>query len=242
MTTDALYRPSSPGAPRSSYWLLCASLLLHILLLLLAARPFKEPPPKINDTPSAIKATLVYPQFVAPPLPLSKQPPVPRVEKQVAHEVVKESALTVAAKLAVIKTIPPVKQKTGNLTTTKPGVVRGNQGATTEEQLDRQLKGFNQQAIADIAAKEAALYRQQKNSPSLLGKPAANKLSEDEKFRKARQVRANCSSRVNQGIAILSMITGGSIACTEAPGVGSFIQERIDKSAHLPAQDPAGKP
>lgn len=236
MTSDALHRPFSPAPSRSSYWLLCVSLLLHILVLLLIARPFKNPPQKIVDKPKIIKASLVYPKFVTPPIPSPKQQTVPSVENTVAPDAVKKSTLTVEEPLQspppVVKSVTPAKDKTVSFTTTKPAVVNDKQGQSAQEQVQQQLKGFNRQAIADVAAEEAARYRRQLNSPSLLDKPATSGLSEDEKFRKARQVRANCSNIVTQGVAILANITGGNIKCTNQPDIDSFIQDRIDKKAH----------
>jgi hypothetical protein len=246
MTQDAQHRLPSPTPRRSNYWLLGASLLLHIFVLLLIAGPFKNPPQKIVHKPRAIKATLVYPQFVTPPLPSSKQQPASPAKDSVAPEVVGKSASTVTAQVSspipVVKTIPPVKEKIVNSATTKPGVISDNQGPSVKEQVQQQLKGFNQQAIADVAAEEATRYRRQLSSPSLLGKPATSQLSEEEKFSQARQVRANCSNKLNQGVAILSMITGGNVTCSKQPDIDAFIQDRIDKKAHIPAQGHYHKP
>ncbi|MFT6897494.1 MAG: hypothetical protein ACJA13_001901 [Paraglaciecola sp.] len=200
--------------------------------MLLIARPFKNPPQTIVHKPKAIKATLVYPKFITPPLPSPKQQPVP-AQNIVAPEVVEKSASTVTAPVSspipVVKTIPPVKEKIVNSTNTKPAVISDNQGSSAQEQVQQQLKGFNRQAIADVAAEEAARYRRQLNSPSLLDKPATSQLSEEEKFRKARQVRANCSNMASQGVAILSMIGGGDIKCTNQPDIDAFIQDRLNK-------------
>jgi hypothetical protein len=206
---------------------------LHILVLLLIARPFKNPPQKIIHQPKLIKATLVSPKFTPPPLLSPKPKPATRVKNKVAHEVKDKSALAVdkpvSPPIPVNKTVPPVAEKKVNVPPPKPTVMIDNHGPSAQVQVQQQLKGFNRQAIADVAAEEAARYRRQLHSPGLLDKPATSHLSEDEKFRKARQVRANCSSIASQGVAILAMIGGGDIKCTNQPDVDSFIQDRLNK-------------
>jgi outer membrane biosynthesis protein TonB len=230
MTPDAFHKPASPFPRRSSHWLLCVSLLFHILILLLIARPFKNPPQKIIHKPKVIKATLVYPKFTAP-LPSPEPQPEIKAEEKVVPAAEEKSPLTIDKPVPlppVVKTVPPVEEKTVNVPP-KSAVIIDNQGPSAQEQVQQQLKGFNRQAIADVAAEEAARYRRQLNSPSLLDKPATSQLSEDEKFRKARQVRANCSNIASQGVAILSMIGGGDIKCTNQPDIDAFIQDRLNK-------------
>jgi hypothetical protein len=231
MTPDAEYRTALPAPRRSNYWLLGVSLLLHILLLLVIARSFKDQPQKIIHQPSAIQATLVYPTFVTPPLSSAKQQPVPE-KNSVAPDVVEISAATVEAAvpsvLPVIKKIPLVDEKPVEFIATTPVFIRGKQEISAQEQVQHQLKGFNKQALADVAAEATARYRRQLNSPSLLDKPATSQLSEDEKFATARQVRVNCLNMASQGVAMLSMITGGTIACSNQPDVDGFIQDRLN--------------
>lgn len=251
MISPAQHRPcSTVPASRSSFWLLSASLLVHGILLLLIVRSSNSPTNTTKPNHRTLKATLVYSTLPVAPNTSPTRPQVPRAEKIMAPEAVQINLEKAAHRLKsvdstqipAVNMTPPDENETVSLTPIKPAVVSDYQGPSTETQVQQQLRGFHRQAVADIAAHEAARYRQQLSSPSLLDKPAISQLSEDQKFHQARQVRANCASKFTQGVAILSTWTGGNIACSKPPDINSFIQDRLHKKAQLPARTAINKP
>lgn len=175
-----------------------------------------EEPPAVEQTPDPVVAPEPEPEAVAETVP---EPPKTEVAQPKTES---EASFMQQDPLA-----PPESSK-------KPTLAEG-QEQTIADKVKGQLHNSTQQSIAELAAEEAARYRREQTSPSLLDKPELSQLTEDEKLEKENEILADCSSYTNKGIAILAGLTGGNIKCTTTNGAESFIQDRLNKSAHLPA-------
>ncbi len=175
-----------------------------------------EEPPAVEQTPDPVVAPEPEPEAVAETVP---EPPKTEVAQPKTES---EASFMQQDPLA-----PPESSK-------KPTLAEG-QEQTIADKVKGQLHNSTQQSIAELAAEEAARYRREQTSPSLLDKPELSQLTEDEKLEKENEILADCSSYTNKGIAILAGLTGGNIKCTTTKGAESFIQDRLNKSAHLPA-------
>lgn len=175
-----------------------------------------EAPPAVEQTPDHVVGPEPEPEAVAETLP---EPPKTEV---VQPKTESEARFMQQDPLAL-----PESSK-------KPTLAEG-QEQTVADKVKGQLHNTTQQSIAELAAEEAARYRREQTSPSLLDKPELSQLTEDEKLEKENEILADCSSYTNKGVAILAGLTGGNIKCTTTNGAESFIQDRLNKSAHLPA-------
>ncbi|MBU3018874.1 hypothetical protein KO519_14385 [Paraglaciecola agarilytica] len=175
-----------------------------------------EEPPAVEQTPDPVAAPEPEPEAVAETVP---EPSKTKVAQPITES---EASFMQQDPLA-----PPESSK-------KPTLAEG-QEQTVADKVKGQLHNTTQQSIAELAAEEAARYRREQTSPSLLDKPELSQLTEDEKLEKENEILADCSSYTNKGVAILAGLTGGNIKCTTTNGAESFIQDRLNKSAHLPA-------
>tara|TARA_R110000772_G_scaffold99217_27_gene199131 strand:+ start:497 stop:1360 length:864 start_codon:yes stop_codon:yes gene_type:complete len=182
--------------------------------------------------------------------PVIESDPVPVIPSQ-PEPIAPEPALEAPSKQApepTIETLPAVPQPEiksdanfiqqdplASPADTERPKMADDQAHTVADKVKNQLHSSSQRSIAELAAEEAARYRREQTSPSLLDKPELSKLTEDEKLQKENEVLADCSSYTNKGIAILAGLTGGNIKCTTTNGAESFIQDRLNKTAHLPA-------
>tara|TARA_R100000687_G_scaffold83693_1_gene88882 strand:+ start:40481 stop:41389 length:909 start_codon:yes stop_codon:yes gene_type:complete len=175
-----------------------------------------EEPPAVEQTPDPVVAPEPEPEAVAETVPEPSKTEVAQPKTESEASFMQQDPLA-----------PPESSK-------KPTLAEG-QEQTVADKVKGQLHNSTQQSIAELAAEEAARYRREQTSPSLLDKPELSQLTEDEKLEKENEILADCSSYTNKGVAILAGLTGGNIKCTTTNGAESFIQDRLNKSAHLPA-------
>ncbi|MFD2819246.1 hypothetical protein [Paraglaciecola chathamensis] len=175
-----------------------------------------EEPPAVEQTPDPVVAPEPEPEAVAETVPEPSKTEVAQPKTKSEASFMQQDPLA-----------PPESSK-------KPTLAEG-QEQTVADKVKGQLHNSTQQSIAELAAEEAARYRREQTSPSLLDKPELSQLTEDEKLEKENEILADCSSYTNKGVAILAGLTGGNIKCTTTNGAESFIQDRLNKSAHLPA-------
>ncbi|MDO6840037.1 hypothetical protein Q4602_11205 [Paraglaciecola chathamensis] len=175
-----------------------------------------EEPPAVKQTPDPVVAPVPEPEAVAETVPEPSKTEVAQPKTESEASFMQQDPLA-----------PPESSK-------KPTLAEG-QEQTVADKVKGQLHNSTQQSIAELAAEEAARYRREQTSPSLLDKPELSQLTEDEKLEKENEILADCSSYTNKGVAILAGLTGGNIKCTTTNGAESFIQDRLNKSAHLPA-------
>jgi hypothetical protein len=107
----------------------------------------------------------------------------------------------------------------------------------------RHLSSFQQQQQNRMAEQASRHYQQHKNSPVLNNEVKDPFMTEDEKFRDSLKVRADCSNTAKKTTAVLLGFLGAQIDCTKGPPINGFIQDRINKTSHLPGQyRPEDKP
>lgn len=180
-----------------------------------------EEPAVVEQAPPAV----VTPEPT--PTPLAEIAPEPTPETEPTPEVAPPETKNEASFMQQDPMALPESNK-------RPKLAEG-QEQTVADKVKDQLHSSTQQSIADLAAEEAARYRREQTSPSLFDKPELSQLTEDEKLEKENEVLADCSSYTNKGVAVLSGLMGGNIKCTNTNGAESFIQDRLNKTAHLPA-------
>ncbi|GAC11490.1 hypothetical protein [Paraglaciecola chathamensis] len=257
--------PPRPKPKTGTLWIILASVLLHLGILFLVAQtpheipnfdtskdgevkikpitarlifPPIEVPAEVESTPVDSLEPIDSPEPMDSPEPINSPEPVvaPEPEPEAVAETVPEPPNTEVAQpkteseasfMQQDPLAPPESSK-------KPTLAEG-QEQTIADKVKGQLHNSTQQSIAELAAEEAARYRREQTSPSLLDKPELSQLTEDEKLEKENEILADCSSYTNKGVAILAGLTGGNIKCTTTNGAESFIQDRLNKSAHLPA-------
>ncbi|WP_160182154.1 hypothetical protein [Paraglaciecola mesophila] len=175
-----------------------------------------EAPPAVVQTPDPVVSSEPEPEAVVETVPSPSKTEVAQPKTESKANFMQQDPLA-----------PPESSK-------KPTLAEG-QEQTVADKVKGQLHNTTQQSIAELAAEEAARYRREQSSPSLLDKPELSQLTEDEKLEKENEVLADCSSYTNKGVAVLAGLMGGNIKCTTTNGAESFIQDRLNKSAHLPA-------
>ena len=274
------FNPSLPRRPKAkvgTLWIILASLLLHLVIVILIARSPNEIPNFETANDAAPKTKPIAARLIFTPISQPKEP-VPADKPEPANDVnlvttsepaptpdatakrappptVESEPVAVAPPEPIalpesVPELPPdeVSQSEAKSeasfmqhdplalpeSSKRPHIAEG-QEQTVADKVKDQLHTSSQRSIAELAAEEAARYRQEQTSPSLLDKPELSQLTEDEKLQKANEVLADCSSYTNKGIAILAGLTGGNIKCTTTNGAESFIQDRLNKTAHLPA-------
>ena len=157
-------------------------------------------------------------------------PELPPIEEQIVNTETPALAANEEAEtrppVKVIPTQQPVQK-------TPSSIVYGNAPDTVRQQLS----GLNQTKLQELAQQAAREYQEQKNSPKLNLKRVDPFVTEDQKLRDSVQVRVNCSSNTNKVATILSGFLGGTLKCSKGPNIDSFIQNRLNKTALLPAKE-----
>ena len=208
-------------------------------------KPVPEPSPEPETVPEPKdSAQLEEPAVVEQPPPAVVTPEPesrPKPEPKPLTEIAPESAPEPDPAPEVVQ--PETKNEANFMqqdpmalpqSSTRPELAEG-QEQTVADKVKDQLHSSTQQSIADLAAEEAARYRREQTSPSLFDKPELSQLTEDEKLEKENEVLADCSSYTNKGVAVLAGLMGGNVKCTTTNGAESFIHDRLNKTAHLPA-------
>lgn len=219
------------------------SLGLHFLLLytLVQSHSFKATnEDKIPiDRSLPIQARLVFTPIMSPNesrketeilTTVVKKEIIPPLEEQVeSSEMPAPKADEETATTPPVKAIPtqqPVQK-------TPSAIVYGN----APDMARQQLSGLNKTKLQELAQQAAREYQQQKNSPELNLKRVDPFVTEDQKLRDKVQVRVNCSGNTNKVAIVLSGFMGGTLKCSKGPNIDSFIQNRLNKTALLPAKE-----
>lgn len=100
----------------------------------------------------------------------------------------------------------------------------------------RHLNSFQQQQQNRMAEQASRSYQQYKNSPVIDDEVKNPFMTEDEKFRDKLTVRADCSGATQKTTAVLLGFLGGQVDCSKPPAIEGFIQNRLNKTSHLPGQ------
>ncbi|BFT28906.1 hypothetical protein D210916BOD24_00820 [Alteromonas sp. D210916BOD_24] len=114
-----------------------------------------------------------------------------------------------------------------NVVTTNANQRAGRLNLSAKDAATEYFNHYHQQQIADEAQTAASEFQQRKKGTVIedprKGMPPTSKTSQPVK-------KVNCTSTVNKTLAILSGITGGTLACTKMDDHNRFIDARI-KSA-----------
>ena len=189
-----------------------------------------------------IQAKLVFTPIINPPEPLPEAEESPKVvpKESVVPEISAEEVQPVNTQPLANKdaeAIPPVQAPAPQK------VLQKNYSAidysNASDVARQQLSGLNQSKLQSMAQQAAREYQQQKNAPKLELNPTDPFVTEDEKLRKSVQVNVNCDGYTNTAASVLSGLFGGTLKCTKAPKVDSFIQNRLNKTELIVApKDP----
>jgi hypothetical protein len=170
-------------------------------------------------------------------------------KEKTVDEVISESSIEISpAETIEVPNVPDiptqVRQDTEELSLTK---IEGNtqqiisipapKNFTGAEAVKRQFSTKNQRQLQNLAAEASRQYQELKTSPILKGRKVDPFVTEEEKLLSNVQVKVDCSSTTNKVIAAVSGFAGGMLKCSRGPEISGFIQDRLDKTAHLPAKN-----
>jgi hypothetical protein len=238
-------------------WLIGASILFHVLMLLVfnqgfsiqAEKRLEKEPEKINK----IRATLVFtPEMLAAELEPESKPKIEQSPVQEEQITPKDIPADEAPEVVVSEPLEnefvenkPAETETLETDTpelTKQDPAGSNPGPADENQpkytaptvvsrdlAKHHLNSYTQQRNQQMALEAARTYRQQRSTPDF---PAANidpYKTEEEKFQQSLQVKADCSSTTNKSVATLASLFGGNIQCSKPPPFQEFIDKRLNK-------------
>lgn len=192
---------------------------------------YKAPEPIIKDEPIIAPPTIVNPEpepIVVVQQEPEKSAPVIEVQENVETNLDKITDQEIAKDVDEKVVVSPQTEKTQTSETNY-----SNQAI--RDVVKDQLNSYQNNKLENMAAEAAKEYRKQLTSPTLFGKQEESFLTEDEKFEQKITTSVDCSSATNQTMATVMKLLGGRVKCSEPPPFDSFIQKRLNKSAHLPA-------
>ncbi|WP_339723518.1 hypothetical protein [uncultured Paraglaciecola sp.] len=108
--------------------------------------------------------------------------------------------------------------------------------SSASSMVRRHLNSFQQLQQNRVAEQASRNYQNRKNSPDINSEVQNPFMTEDEKLRDSLKVRADCSSASKQTTAVVLGFLGAQIDCSKPPPITGFIQDRINKTSHLPSQ------
>ena len=231
--------------------LILASLVLHALLIYLLGQRAEFSPrlvfehSPVNPLIEPIKARLIFsPLVVKNPQKRQQQslsaklrasqhtatsPPAPKAEAAppsvTLDIVVSEAGVEIEVEVDKRPEQAPDNSPLSSPLSLSPG-----------DLVRAQLRSFQQGQINSLSQTAARAYQQQKTSPILSKKKIDHFISEDEKFLASRRITINCSTGTNKTASLLSYLFDGTLRCSQPPPIKTFIQNRLNKKAHLPAK------
>jgi hypothetical protein len=199
--------------------------------------------------PNIIQATLLFDLPTPPPkVPIEEvkeEEPQPIEPEQLP--VTEPPADNPIAPISEPVVIPPpqvlpakreevLQEKPEQIKEIKASILNSEIRAPATSMARRHLSSFQQQQQNKMAQQASRYYQQNKNSPIINEEVKNPFMTEDEKIRDSLKVRADCSSTGKQTAAVLLSFLGAQVDCSKPPPISSFIQDRINKNAHLPGQ------
>lgn len=234
-------RPS----PQPIGWLIGASVLFHVLMLMVFNQGFTIQAEKKSEKINKITATLIFtPKMLEAELEpeIEPEPEQSPVEEQqpVAKDILKnEIPEYVEAKLPEKETqeIAELDNLEQDIASPTSDPVTDNQKPTADiaptvvsRDLARQhLNNYSQLRNQQMAQDAARAYRQQQVSPDFPAAKVDPFKTEEEKFQESIQVTADCSSTTNKSVAMVASLFGGNIKCSKPPSFQKFIDKRLNK-------------
>jgi len=236
--------------------------MLHLIVIYVVSRSVMFP--STSDLPlkkqALIQASLVFdfpPQIPEIPVEEVKEdipPPVELAEKSAAAEIPPDEQVTPMSEPEV-QVIPPQahalppkreekeqEEEEAAVNEIMPNeqsvtsIPRSEVSAPATSMARRHLNSFQQQQRNRVAEQASRYYQQHKNSPVIDNEVKNPFMTEDEKLRDSLKVSANCSGATRKTAAVLLSYLGGKIDCSKPPPINSFVQNRINKTSHLPGQ------
>lgn len=249
---NIIMRPS----PQPIGWLIGASVLFHVLMLMIFNHGFSIQAEKKTEKTNKIRATLVFtPEMLAAELkpelqqsPIEEELPTPKdipkneapepLEKNLVENQLPEKDTTELTKkddvfqeetIQEVAELDNVDQKSPE-SPSAPFIENQSLPTVVSRDLAKQhLNRYSQQRNQQMAQDAARNYRQQQRSPDF---PAANVdpfKTEEEKFQESVEVKADCSSTANKSVAMAAFLFGGNIKCSKPPPFQDFIDKRLNK-------------
>lgn len=221
-----------------------ASLALHSLLFyLIAQREVFGPSVSVNKSTANVVIEPIKARLLFAPIATDEV-----IEEEPQAKVVSPAEQQDEVPLEITADVP-AKQKTTQPLPTSALTSDPVAGATSDntkqpathslsagELAKRQLRGYQQRQLDSLSKQAATSYQQHKNSPVLKGKKIDPFVTEDEKLRASNRITVNCSSSINKTAAVMLSLFGGTLKCSQPPAVKVFIQNRLNKTQHLPAK------
>ena len=205
---------------------------------------FDMPPIVLEEPTPTIEETIPEPIVESEPLPAPveiEQPPEPVIEKAIP-----KPEETVSVTEDIQQEQPPVEQPSEIPAPadvlTVPTVTPSPTDNVVTNMARRHLRNFQQQQRQKMAEQASRDYQQSKNSPLIDGEIKDPFMTEDEKLMESLKVRADCSNTAKKTTAMVLGFLGGGVECSPPPPIKGFIQKRLTKSHHLPAQATDIKP
>lgn len=241
---------------------LLLSFFAHLIIIYIVAQSVTFPPvpDSAPQEPDLIQATLIFDLPVAPvATPIEETPvrpaqPSESTSPPIGSETSADDPVEVITEPSTQEppeSLPPelaietdqedldktseVIDSVSNEQPARPAVTQ-ERGVSATSMARRHLSQFQQQQRNRVAEQAARNYQQYKNSPIINDEVKNPFMTEDEKVRDSLKIRADCSSTGKQTAAVLLGFLGGQIDCSKPPPISGFIQDRLNKQAHLPGQ------
>ena len=191
------------------------------------ARLYYPPPPKVveteheevkserhQDKAESVPPQLSQPQVIdnATPYQDSQKEPAPKVNGHDDSGNHLSEGESQSAQHQLNQPPPNANQRAGSL------------NLSVKEAASDYFDHYHQQQIAEDAQTGASEFHRRKNQPVIVD-PRKGMTPSTETARPVKKV--NCTSTVNKTLAILSGITGGTLACTKMDDHNRFIDARI---------------
>jgi hypothetical protein len=238
---------------KNSFLLL--SILLHLIVLFVIAQSVMFPAESDSTAtkPNVIQATLFFelptpvaeipieepqeePQFIEPETPPVTKPVTDnKIESVLEPENISPPNLTTTPEKEAQEQ-PEAKEESRSIDKSVAPIPSSEIRAPATSMARRHLSSFHQQQRNKVAEQASRRYQQQKNSPIIDAEVKNPFMSEDEKIMDNMKVRVDCSSGGKKTAAVLLSFMGGQVDCSTPPSINGFIQDRINKQSHLPAQ------
>lgn len=232
--------PESAGGRRRGWIIGSLSLLAHLLIVWMLS--FPSPPPSTTPV-TVIPATLFTPPSPAVPAPSDARPVSHTATPDTANyraEASDNPAPATAADAqqpAASETVTPTLSETraspveteADTRPTPPSQRQTNASATTRidprAALDAYMSATQQQAIlADGADADRQFGRRGRALDTSFSQNTLSQQAADG----PTPTRVNCSSGLNQTLAMLSGFAGGTLRCSEKPDLAPYLERRLN--------------
>jgi len=233
ITAHSLVQVPRSSVPKRWLWPILFSVLVHILLLIVANREMpikpmaKKPEPSIQSylyTPARSRILDIEP---------AQQQSSKQATTETQPEVQHTQTLALVPEPEKNQTITPIPQTEEQIITTDNQTVSDITSNSPQingmgYRLSNQLQQLQQSQYQDMLNKQTQSYRQEW-AQEVVRPSTVPKLTAEQELQKTRQIVANCDKGLNNTLAFLSGLTGGTVKCSKNAAFKGFIQRRLNK-------------